>query len=170
MARRKSLRLVAAVIVLVAVASGAYASARWWSDHSTAGSAATQENGAPATGVGSATETGGVTYPPRATPEATLSTFGLPLGYAAWSACTQISFARAGDGASARWTYTCRGLMTWEAWREALRRSAVDLGWREVASDSEVLEFVQDDLRVAMTIDPRPLGAAFALTQRPLRS
>ena len=163
------MRLAAAVIVLIAVASSAYAFTRWWTDHSMAGST-NQESAVGAPGVGSPTETGGATYPPSARPEATLRTFGLPVGYAAWSACTQISFSRASDGASARWTYTCRGLMTWEAWREALRQSAIDLGWREVASDSEVLEFVKDDLRVAMTIDPRPLGAAFALTQRPLRS
>jgi hypothetical protein len=60
--------------------------------------------------------------------------------------------------------------MTLEAWREGLRRAAVDLGWREVESRSAILEFVKDDLRVAMTIDPRPADGAFALTQRVLRS
>ena len=169
MLRTKSLRLGFAISVVIAIALVAFASARWWGDNYTAGSA-NQGGGATATAVQSIPATAGPTHSPSASSEATLATSGLPVGYVPSSACQQISFARASSGASARWTYTCRGLMTWEVWREGLRRTAVDLGWREVASQSEELEFVRDDLRVGMTIDPRPPDGAFALTQRVLRS
>jgi hypothetical protein len=102
-------------------------------------------------------------------PAPTLSTSAEPVGYVPSNACTAVTFNRANDGGSARWTFTCRGLMTWEAWREGLRRSAVDQGWRETTSQSEVLEFVRDDLGLAMTIEARPSDGAFALTQRVVR-
>lgn len=162
MVRTKSLRLTAGIVVVIAVAAVAYGSARRWSD--------AVANEAAGSAVPSARAAAGPAHSPSASPESTLVTTGSPVGYVASSACTQISFARAADGASARWSFSCRGLMSWEAWREGLRRSAVDRGWREVGSQSELLEFVNDDLRVAMTIDPRPLDGAFALIQRVLRS
>jgi hypothetical protein len=102
-------------------------------------------------------------------PADTLPASGLPIGYVASNACTVITANRASDGSSARWTFTCKGLMTSEAWREGLRTTALDQGWREFASGPEVLEFVKDDLRLAMTIQTRPPDGAFALTQRVLR-
>jgi hypothetical protein len=101
--------------------------------------------------------------------EATLPTAGPPIGYVPSPACTVIAFTRASDGASARWTFTCKGLMTLEAWREGLRGTALDQGWRERASQPDVLEFVKDDLRVAMSIETRPSDGALAVTQRVLR-
>lgn len=101
--------------------------------------------------------------------DATLPTTGQPIGYVPSAACTVITFTRSSDEASARWTFTCRGAMTLEAWREGLRRTAVDQGWRETSSQSDVLEFIRDDLRIAMTIDARPPDGAFALTQVALR-
>ena len=103
------------------------------------------------------------------TPNPTLSTSAQPVGYVPSSACTAVTFSRANDGASARWTFTCKGQMTFEAWREGLRRTAVDQGWREGASQPEVLEFVRDDLGLAMTIEARPSDGALALTQRVVR-
>lgn len=101
--------------------------------------------------------------------EATLPTAGQPIGYVPPAACTVTAFTRASDGASARWTFTCRGAMTLEAWREGLRSSALDQGWRESASQPDVLEFVRDDLRVTMSVETRPSDGAFALIQRVLR-
>ncbi len=101
--------------------------------------------------------------------EATLPTAGQPIGYTPPAACTVITFTRASDGASARWTFTCRGEMTLEVWREGLRSTALDQGWRESASQPDVLEFVKDDLRIAMSIETRPSDGALALTQRVLR-
>jgi hypothetical protein len=101
--------------------------------------------------------------------EATLPTAGPPVGYVPSAACMVISFTRASDAASARWTFTCRGLMTLEAWREGLRGTALGQGWRETASQPDVLEFVKDDLRIAMSIETRPSDGDFAVTQRVLR-
>jgi hypothetical protein len=57
--------------------------------------------------------------------------------------------------------------MTWEAWQDGLRRSALNQGWREVAADGRLLEFLRDDVRVGMTIDP---DARYGLvTQRVLK-
>lgn len=103
------------------------------------------------------------------TPDPTLSTSAQPVGYVASAACTAVTFTRANDGASARWTFTCRGAVTLDVWREGLRRSAVDQGWREGTSQPDVLEFVRDDLGLAMTIEARPSDGAFALTQRVVR-
>jgi hypothetical protein len=94
---------------------------------------------------------------------------GVPIGYVASNACTVITANRASVGSSTRWTFTCKGAMTLEAWREGLRSSALDQGWREFASQPDVLEFVKDDLGLAMTIETRPPDGAFALTQRVLR-